>query len=167
MTRRPAVARELPDLPLIINNVPSRTAVDIAPETVLHPRREFDNVVGVKETTREFGQFSNVLHLCGSDTLFWSGVELRCMPLLALGASGFANAPAEAPGATARRYNYWSAGDHKGALDLRHGLRPLVSLTDVETELAPVQWVLEQAGLLRSGQDRPPFVPPVRARASA
>jgi 4-hydroxy-tetrahydrodipicolinate synthase len=45
------VAREFPDLPMIAYNVPSRTAVDIAPETVARLRKKHDNIVGVKETT--------------------------------------------------------------------------------------------------------------------
>src|SRR5215831_9728568 len=75
-----AVAREYPDLPVVIYNVPSRTAVDISPATVGRLFREFDNVVGIKETTRDFEHFSRVLHECGPDLLVWSGIELLCLP---------------------------------------------------------------------------------------
>jgi 4-hydroxy-tetrahydrodipicolinate synthase len=73
------VARENPGLPLVVYNVPSRTAVDIAPETIARLRKDFDNIVGVKETTKDFEHFSRVLHLCGRDTLVWSGIELLCL----------------------------------------------------------------------------------------
>ncbi|GGS26453.1 hypothetical protein GCM10010269_76330 [Streptomyces humidus] len=46
------VAREFPDLPIVAYNMPSRTAVDIAPETVRQLFTDFDNFVGVKETTK-------------------------------------------------------------------------------------------------------------------
>jgi dihydrodipicolinate synthase/N-acetylneuraminate lyase len=62
-----------------VYNVPSRTAVDIAPETIARLRKDFDNIVGVKETTKDFEHFSRVLHLCGRDTLVWSGIELLCL----------------------------------------------------------------------------------------
>ncbi|MGI5202016.1 dihydrodipicolinate synthase family protein [Spirillospora sp. CA-108201] len=75
------VAREFPDLPLVIYNVPSRTAVDIAPETVRRLFADFGNVVGLKETTRDFEHFSRVLHACGPELLVWSGIELLCLPL--------------------------------------------------------------------------------------
>ena len=54
-----------PDLPVIVYNVPSRTAVDIAPETVARLRKAHDNFVGVKETTKDFEHFSRVLHVAG------------------------------------------------------------------------------------------------------
>jgi 4-hydroxy-tetrahydrodipicolinate synthase len=88
------VAQQNPGLPIVIYNVPSRTAVDIAPETIARLRRQFDNIVGVKETTRDFEHFSRVLHVCGRDTLVWSGIELLCLPLLALGGAGFVSAVA-------------------------------------------------------------------------
>src|SRR5215472_7991049 len=70
------VAGQNPDVPIVIYNVPSRTAVDIAPETIARLRRRFGNVIGVKETTRDFEHFSRVLYHCGRDFLVWSGIEL-------------------------------------------------------------------------------------------
>jgi 4-hydroxy-tetrahydrodipicolinate synthase len=156
-----AVAREFPDLPVVLYNVPSRTAVDVAPETVARLRREFDNVVGVKETTRDFEHFSRVLQVAGRDTLVWSGIELLCLPLLALGGVGFVSATANlAPAAVARMYECWVAGDTGQALDIHYGLHPLADLLFVETNPAPAKWVLEQAGVLASGHVRPPLAPP-------
>ena len=83
------VAAEYPDLPILAYNVPSRTAVDIAPETVYRLYRDVPNFVGVKETTKDFEHFSRVLHLCGPELLVWSGIELLCLPLMALGGAGF------------------------------------------------------------------------------
>ena len=60
------VASEFPDLPIIVYNVPVRAAVDIAPETVGRLRRAHDNIVGIKETTRDFEHVSYVLHEAGT-----------------------------------------------------------------------------------------------------
>ncbi|MES9606240.1 MULTISPECIES: 4-hydroxy-tetrahydrodipicolinate synthase [Actinomadura] len=156
-----AVAREFPDLPLVIYNVPSRTAVDIAPETVRRLFADFDNVVGIKETTKDFEHFSRVLHACGPELLVWSGIELLCLPLLALGGAGFVSAVANlAPAAVARMYELWTAGDHAAARDLHYRLHPLVDLLFVETNPAPAKWVLERRGRLPSGHVRPPLAPP-------
>ncbi len=155
------VAREFPDLPIVIYNVPSRTAVDVAPETVGRLRRDFANVVGVKETTRDFEHVSRVLHVAGRDTVVWSGIELLCLPLLALGGNGFVSAVANiAPAAVARMYERWEAHDHAEALDIHFALHPLVDLVFVETNPAPVKWVLHQAGLLGSAHVRPPLTAP-------
>ncbi len=155
-----AIAREFPDLPVIAYNVPSRTAVDIAPETVARLRKAHDNIVGVKETTKDFEHFSRVLHAAGRDTLVWSGIELLCLPLLALGGAGFVSATANlAPGAVARMYEHWQAGEFEAARDLHFGLHPVTDVIFTETNPAAAKWVLARAGLISSGFVRPPLVP--------
>ena len=155
-----AVAREFPDLPVIAYNVPSRTAVDIAPETVARLRKAHDNIVGVMETTKDFEHFSRVLHAAGRDTLVWSGIELLCLPLLALGGAGFVSATANlAPGAVARMYEHWTAGDFDKARDLHFALHPVTDVIFTETNPAAAKWVLAQAGLIGSNFVRPPLVP--------
>ncbi len=154
------VAREFPDLPVIAYNVPSRTAVDIAPETVARLRKAHDNIVGVKETTKDFEHFSRVLHVAGRDTLVWSGIELLCLPLLSLGGAGFVSATANlAPGAVARMYEHWEANEFQAARDIHYGLIPVTDVIFTETNPAAAKWVLAQAGLLASGFVRPPLVP--------
>jgi 4-hydroxy-tetrahydrodipicolinate synthase len=159
-----SVAREFPDLPIVIYNVPSRTAVDVGPETIARLRRAFDNVVGVKETTRDFEHFSRVFQVAGRDTLMWSGIELLCLPLLTLGGVGFVSAAANvAPNAVARMFEASDGGDHKLALDLHYALHPIVDLIFVDTNPAPAKFVLHRAGLLDSGHVRPPLVEPGEA----
>lgn len=158
------VAQEFPELPIVAYNVPSRTAVDIAPETVARLYRELDNFVGVKETTKDFEHFSRVLHLCGKELLVWSGIELLCLPLMALGGAGFVSATANiAPTAAAQMFEAWEAGDFETAREIHYGLHPLVDLLFVETNPAPGKWVLEQRGLIASGNVRPPLITPTDA----
>jgi 4-hydroxy-tetrahydrodipicolinate synthase len=153
------VAGEFPDLPVIVYNVPTRTAVDIAPETIARLRRAHGNIVGVKETTKDFEHFSRVLRAAGTDTLVWSGIELLCLPLLSLGGAGFVSATANlAPAATARMYDHWVAGELDKARDLHFGLHPVTDVIYTETNPAAAKWVLRQAGLIASGFVRPPLV---------
>jgi len=155
------VAREFRDLPIVAYNVPSRTAVDLAPETVARLYRDVDNFVGVKETTRDFEHFSRVLQQCGKELLVWSGIELLCLPLLALGGVGFISATSNiAPRAHADMYEAWASGDIERAREIHYGLHPLVDLLFVETNPAPGKWVLEQRGLVESGFVRPPLITP-------
>jgi 4-hydroxy-tetrahydrodipicolinate synthase len=162
------IAKEFPDLPIAVYNVPVRTAVDVAPETVARLRRAHDNIVGIKETTKDFEHFSRVFHLCGRDVLMWSGIELLCLPLMALGGIGFVSAVANiAPTAVAEMYDAWVAGDRERALDLHYGLHPLVDLMFVETNPAPIKHVLARGGLIGSGCVRPPLVEPTPAGVAA
>ena len=158
------VANEFPDLPIVAYNVPSRTAVDIAPETIARLYRDLDNFVGVKETTKDFEHFSRVLQLCGQDLLVWSGIELLCLPLMALGGAGFISATSNiAPAATAQMFEAWETGNLGLAREIHYGLHPLVDLLFVETNPAPGKWVLEQRGLIASGFVRPPLITPTDA----
>jgi 4-hydroxy-tetrahydrodipicolinate synthase len=154
------VAAEFPDLPVIAYNVPVRTAVDIAPETVARLRKAHANIVGVKETTKDFEHFSRVLYAAGSDTLVWSGIELLCLPLLSLGGVGFVSATANlAPAATARMYDHWVSGEFDKARELHFDLHPVTDVIYTETNPAAAKWVLAKAGLIASGSVRPPLVP--------
>lgn len=158
------VADEFPDLPIVAYNVPSRTAVDIAPETVARLFRDVENFVGVKETTKDFEHFSRILHLCGPELLVWSGIELLCLPLMALGGAGFVSATANiAPASVAQMFEAWESGDFDLAREIHYGLHPLVDLLFVETNPAPGKWVLEQRGLIASGYVRPPLIEPTDA----
>jgi 4-hydroxy-tetrahydrodipicolinate synthase len=158
------VADEFPDLPIVAYNVPSRTAVDIAPETVARLFHDVDNFIGVKETTKDFEHFSRVLNLCGPDVMVWSGIELLCLPLMALGGAGFVSATANiAPVASAQMFEAWESGDLDRARELHYGMHPLVDLLFVETNPAPGKWVLEQRGLIASGHVRPPLISPTNA----
>jgi 4-hydroxy-tetrahydrodipicolinate synthase len=155
------IAEQFPDLPIIIYNVPSRTAVDIAPETVARLFHDVDNIVGIKETTNDFAHFSRVLHLAGPELLVWSGIELLGLPLLALGGRGFINAAANlAPASVARMYEAWTSGDHDTARELHYALHPLVDLLFVETNPAPAKWVLHQCDRIASPTVRPPLISP-------
>ncbi|MGH8987359.1 MAG: 4-hydroxy-tetrahydrodipicolinate synthase [Acidimicrobiales bacterium] len=155
-----AVASEFPSMPIVIYNVPSRTSVSIDPETVARLRADHDNIVGIKETTRDFEHFSRVIHACGRDFLVWSGIEQLCLPLLSLGGVGFVSALSNlAPGGVARLYDLWSSGTTAGAADQHFALLPLADLLFVETNPAPAKWTLEQRGIIDSGFVRPPLVP--------
>jgi 4-hydroxy-tetrahydrodipicolinate synthase len=155
-----ALAREFPDLPLIVYNVPIRAAVDIAPATVGRLARDFENIVGIKETTRDFEHVSYVLDECGRDFLAYSGIELLCYPMLTIGGAGHLSCVANfAPRPVAELYDAFAADDQARARELHYELHPLVELAFLETNPTPAKWVMERLGLLASGDPRPPLAP--------
>lgn len=155
------VARAFPALPIIVYNVPVRAAVDIDPQTVGRLRRAHDNIVGIKETTRDFEHVSYVLYECGRDFLVYSGIELLCYPMLAIGGAGHLSCVANiAPRPVAELYDHVVAGRHDEALELHYELHPLVDLAFVETNPGPVKWAMEQLGILPSGRVRAPLASP-------
>ena len=155
------VAAEFPDLPIVVYNVPVRTAVDIAPETIGRLRRAHDNIVGVKETTRDFEHGSHVLHECGRDFLVYCGIELLCYPMLTIGGAGHLSCVANVdPRSCAELYDAFVRGDHEEALRLHFALHPLVEMAFVETNPGPVKWAMEQLGLVACGDVRAPLATP-------
>ena len=153
------VAREFPHLPLVAYNVPSRTAVEMAPETFARLYRDFDNIVGIKETTKDFEHFSRTMYASGNDVLMWSGIELLCLPLLSLGGIGFISALSNiAPRAVAETYAAGVANDWERARELHYGVHPLVDLLFVETNPAPAKWLMAQRGLISSAHVRAPLI---------
>jgi 4-hydroxy-tetrahydrodipicolinate synthase len=152
------VASEFPDLPLIVYNVPVRAAVDIAPATVGRLRRAHENIVGIKETTRDFEHVSYVLDECGTDFIALSGIELLCYPMLTLGGRGHLSCVANfAPEPVAGLYDAYAAGDHVRARELHYDLHPLVDAAFAETNPVPAKWIMEQLGILDSGFVREPL----------
>jgi 4-hydroxy-tetrahydrodipicolinate synthase len=154
------VASEFPDLPIIVYNVPVRAAVDITPATVGRLRRAHENVVGIKETTKEFEHVSYVLDECGSDFIALSGIELLCYPMLVLGGRGHLSCVGNfAPRPVAELYDAFAAGDLERARTLHYDLHPLVDAAFTETNPVPAKWIMERIGVLPSAFCREPLAP--------
>lgn len=75
------------DLPIILYNVPSRTGVNIQPETY-QKLSKIENIVAVKEASGNFSQIAKILSLCGDDLDIYSGNDDQITSALALGAKG-------------------------------------------------------------------------------
>lgn len=152
------VCREFPDLPIVAYNVPSRTAVELDPATIGRLARDFENFVGVKETTKDFEHFTRA-KFAARDICMWSGIELLCLPILAIGGQGFISALANiAPKAVGDMYDAAVAGDWQTATDLHYRLVPLVDLLFVETNPAPAKWLMHQRGLISAPTVREPLI---------
>ena len=81
-------------LPIIIYNIPGRTATNMEPSTMKKLRTNCKNIVGVKEANKDFDQVSKVLFEVGRDFLVYSGIETLCYPMLTLGGAGHVSATA-------------------------------------------------------------------------
>ena len=75
-------------LPVILYNVPSRTGVNIASETVLRLATDFKNIVAIKEASGDFQQAQTLLKICPSNFLILSGDDEMSLPMILAGAKG-------------------------------------------------------------------------------
>ena len=141
-----AVAAATP-LPLVIYNIPGRTAVNMEPATMARLRRDHPNVVGVKEANVDMQHVSRVLHECGRDFLVYSGIEALCFPMLALGGAGHVSATANVlPAEVAKLYDLCAAGRWEEARDLHYRLLALNEVLFVETNPGPLKYALGLMG---------------------
>ena len=147
-------------LPIVIYNIPGRTAVNMAPSTMARLRRDAPSIVGVKESNKDFEHVTRVLHECGRDFLVYSGIELLCYPMLAIGGAGHVSATANVfPRDVADLYNHVAAGRWKEAVDLHYHLLPMNDALFVETNPGPLKWVMGKLGMINPYL-RPPLCEP-------
>ncbi|MBX5437574.1 MAG: 2,4-dihydroxyhept-2-ene-1,7-dioic acid aldolase [Alicyclobacillaceae bacterium] len=148
------------DIPIIIYNIPGRTAVNIEPSTVARLRRECRNIIGIKESNKDFEHVCRVLHMCGRDFRVYSGIELLCYPMLAIGGAGHISATANLlPREVADLYNFVAEGRWSDAIDLHYRLLELNDALFWETNPGPLKACLGMMGKIRPVV-RPPLALP-------
>ena len=76
------------NLPIILYNVPSRTGINITPETVLRLPEDFDNIVALKEASGDFQQAQKLMKLCPPNFSILSGDDEMSLPMILAGAKG-------------------------------------------------------------------------------
>jgi len=147
-------------IPIIIYNIPGRTATNLEVKTLARLSRDCPNIIGVKESNKDFEHINRVLLECGRDFLLFSGIELLCYPMLAIGGAGYISATANvAPKQVAEVYEAWIAGDIKRAQDLHYDLMPLNDVLFKDTNPSPLKAALGMIGraepVLRLPMDLP------------
>ncbi|HEX6384191.1 MAG TPA: 4-hydroxy-tetrahydrodipicolinate synthase, partial [Anaerolineae bacterium] len=153
-----AVAKGV-DLPIILYNIPGRTAVNLEIDTVARLKEANDNVIGVKESNKDFEHINRLLHKMGPDFLVYSGIELLCFPILAIGGAGYVSATGNLmPKEVADLYNLVAAGLWEEARSLHFDLLPLNDAIFLEINPVPVKSALGMMGKI-SPEVRLPLSP--------
>ncbi|MPZ90352.1 MAG: 2,4-dihydroxyhept-2-ene-1,7-dioic acid aldolase [Actinobacteria bacterium] len=148
------------DIPIIIYNIPGRTAVNMAPETMARLRRANPSIIGAKESNKDFEHVSRVIHQCGRDFMVYSGIELLCYPMLAIGGAGHISATANLfPRKVADIYNHVVAGRWDEAIELHYYLLPVNDMIFFETNPGPLKFALGELGRINPSL-RPPLCEP-------
>lgn len=134
--------------PLLVYNIPGRTASNIAPET-LGRLAALDYVVGVKEACGNIDQIAHVIAACGRDFAVLSGDDSMTLPLMGIGGSGCISTTANvAPTQMLDLYQSVRAGDLAAAQSIHYKLLPLFDLLFCETNPIPVKEALHLMGLI-------------------
>lgn len=136
------------DIPIIIYNVPGRTACNILPETIIRLSK-IPNIVSVKEASGSMDQAAAIIHGTDKDFGLLAGEDNLIYPLLCIGSNGVISASVNVcPSQVAEMYDAFVAGNTKRALELHFKLLPLFHALFIETNPCPVKKGLEMMGLI-------------------
>jgi 4-hydroxy-tetrahydrodipicolinate synthase len=139
------IAQSVP-IPIIPYNIPSRTGVNLLPETVARLAK-ISNIVGIKEASGSLQQMQDVISLCGDKFDVLSGDDFFTFPLLAIGGRGVVSVVSNiVPADMAAMVDAFAAGDIKKAQKLHHRLVPLIDALFIETNPVPVKAALAMMG---------------------
>ena len=146
-------------LPVILYNIPGRTAVNLEIDTAARLRDANQNIIGVKESNKDFEHINRLIHRMGRDFLVYSGIELLCFPILAIGGAGYVSATGNLmPKQVASLYDLFAAGKWQEAQDLHYVMMTLNDAIFMEINPVPVKTALGMMGRI-SPEVRLPLSP--------
>ena len=145
-------------LPIILYNVPSRTGVNIKPETALELSK-IENIVAIKEASGDLSQIAKLANLCGENLNIYSGNDDQIIPILSIGGIGVISVLSNIkPRYTHEMcYNYFN-GDVKKAAKMQIDAIPLINALFSEVNPIPVKEALNICGY-NFGEPRLPLIP--------
>lgn len=146
------------DIPIILYTVPSRTMVNIEPETTKR-LSEIQNIVGIKDASGNLNQVSQEVMLCGDDFSVLSGDDSLNLPIISLGGKGAISVVSNvAPKELGDLIREALKGNFREARKLHYRFYPLFKILFIETNPAPVKAAMNMMGLA-AGDPRLPLVP--------
>lgn len=145
------------DLPIILYNVPSRTGVDIKPDTY-HALAKHPNIVATKEASGNISAIAQTVNLCGEDLAVYSGNDDQILPLLSLGALGVITVLGNImPRETHDMIALYHQGKVKESAKLQLDLIPLINALFSDVNPIPVKEALHLMGK-EAGPCRMPLI---------
>jgi len=146
-------------LSCILYNVPSRTVVNLAPETAVR-LSDIDNIVGIKEASANLEQVAKIIDGTNKDFLVYSGNDSDTLPILALGGYGVISVISHLVGLQVKEMmERFLSGQVDEAAEIHRRLLPLVNAIFVVSNPIPTKYALNHLGF-RVGKPRLPLVEP-------
>ncbi len=141
-----AIATAIPDLPLMLYNIPGRTGQNLLPETVAELSK-IDNIVAIKAASGNLDQVSQIRHMTDPGFEIYSGDDSLTLPLLSIGASGVVSVASHLVGPQLKSMiEAFFSGDVEGAESLHRQLFPLFKGLFTTTNPIPVKAALQLQG---------------------
>lgn len=153
------IAESVKKFPIMLYNVPSRTASNIAAETCLKLAEKYENIVATKEASGNFSQVMQIIRQRPKHFAVLSGDDAATLPLISIGADGLVSVAAnEFPDLTSKMVEKALDGAFTAARKLHYKLLPLMEANFIEASPSPCKFVMKEMGLLDENL-RLPLVP--------
>jgi len=144
------IAEEI-DLPQVIYNIPSRTSVNMLPETTVKLAK-FKNIVGVKEASGDLKQIARIIELAGKEFSVISGDDLLTLEIMRLGGVGVISVMSNlVPDRVAKMVDSFRSGDVETAKGINDELAPLFKALFIETNPGPAKMAMNWMGMAAGG----------------
>lgn len=157
-----AALADATELPVVIYNIPGRTAANMLPQTLLELASRKPNVAGVKESSGDLKQIGMILRDRPKGFVVWAGDDHLFLPSLALGADGVVGVASHL---CSREYREMHEAFRRGQVDkaaeLHASLLPLIDALFATTSPIAIKWAMRQLGF-KVGECRLPLdtIPP-------
>lgn len=133
-------------IPIILYNVPSRTGVNISPETCFELSK-IDNIVGIKEASGNISQVAKIARLCGNHFAIYSGNDDQIVPVLSLGGKGVISVISNIkPKLTCSITDSFFKGDIEESYAYQLYELPLIDALFAETNPIPIKAAINMLG---------------------
>lgn len=144
------------NLPIIIYNIPSRTGVNMLPQTVAELAKEYDNITGIKQSFADMDAITEMKLLCPEDFAIYSGDDSLTLPMMSLGARGVVSVASHLFGAELKSMirNY-KTGELLAALNMHKKLYPAFKKLFMAPNPVPVKAALAHIGIIEDFVRRP------------
>ncbi len=153
------IAKSVKKFPIMLYNVPSRTASNISAETTLKLAEKFENIIATKEASGNFSQVMEIIKNRPKNFKVFSGDDATALPLISLGADGLVSVCAnEIPKETSKMVEKAITGAHTSSRKIHYQILPLMEANFIESSPAPCKFVMKEMGLLEENL-RLPLVP--------
>ncbi len=149
MYRHFGAIAEAVEMPVIIYNVPGRTASNVEPATVLRLAADVPFIAGIKEASGSIPQIMQILADRPEGFGVWSGDDILTLPLVAAGADGIISVAAnEVPEDFSEMVRQALKGKFARAREMHYRLLPLMNINFVESNPIPVKAALAMMGMM-------------------
>lgn len=153
------IAKSVKKFPLMLYNVPSRTASNIGAETCLRLANEYENIVATKEASGDFSQIMAIIQNRPKNFKVFSGDDATTLPLISIGADGLISVVSnELPKETAQMVEKALDGAWTCARKIHYEILALMTANFIEASPAPCKFVMKEMNLLEENL-RLPLVP--------